>query len=427
MRYLTSYKLFENSGSIYAKSYDSYGFNQFLFGKPGQDVNDLEKRIRFFHYPMFPTDSVYYSVLFDGDKVIGICKIDTYKDLEPNQMEIAYCSIDREYRGKGYLNILIEELVRLCKEKGFSLGASRWTVPGMIKLRPVVTKWTEKYGVEFRDHDRRFDYSHLYNADMVNINEMTPKELEEHQRISHLKPKYKGIFKKIFYDTGDYKIYSTQTDFNQEKIDKIFKDINSNKYDYFSDDGKIAGYFYKGKYYITEGHHRILAALKYWRKYNDYRPVDKMIKNGNFEEKNPVSDRPRRFPSKFMESLDNIRFELEHNDVRTNVNVVIGDSVVGYLSFTHKDDGFSHWNKYYELEGDKLSGESIHIIGVSVYPNKMNLGVGRKLVEWVENYSKEEGYNYVTLASITDALGFWKKLGYNIYALGDFYAMYKEI
>jgi len=424
MRYLKSYKLFESNDSVVSKSYDSYEFNRLL---SDHDTNDIEKRIRFFHHPLYATENVYYSVLFDGDKIIGICKIDTYKDLEPNQMEIAYCSIDREYRGKGYLNVLIGELARLCKDKGFSLGASRWTVPGMIKLRPTVNKWMQKYGVEFKDHDRRFDYSHLYNADMVNINEMTPDELEEYQRISRLKPKYRGIFKKIFYDTGKYKIYSTQTDFNREKIDKIFKDICDNKYDYFSDNGKIAGYFYKGKYYITEGHHRILSALKYWRKYSDYKPVDKMIKGGNFEEKNPVGERPSRFPIKFMESLDNIRFELEQNDVRTNVNAIIDDSIVGYLSFTHKDDGFSHWNKYYELEGDKLSGESIHIIGVSVSGDNMNLGIGRKLVEWVEDYSTSEGYSYITLSSITSALGFWNKLGYKVYAIGDFYGMYKKI
>ena len=301
MKYIKTYKLFESESNISARSYDSWEFNKFLFGEPGQDVTDLEKRIRFFHYPILPTESVYYSVLFDGDKVIGICKIDTYKDLNPNEMEIAYCSIDREYRGKGYLNILIEEMIRLCKEKGFSLGASRWTVPGFLKLRPTVNKWAEKYGVEFKDHELRFDYPNIYNAEMVNVNEMTPEELEQHQKLGHLKPKYKGFFRKIFYDTGKYKIYSTQTNFDKSKIDKIYNDINNNKYDYFSDQGKIAGYFYKGKYYITEGHHRILAALKYWRKFNDYKPVDKMIKNGKFEEKDPTSQQPRRFPSKMME------------------------------------------------------------------------------------------------------------------------------
>jgi hypothetical protein len=138
---------------------------------------------------------------------------------------------------------------------------------------------------------------------MVNVNEMTPEELEEYQKLSKLKPKWKGLFKKIFYDTGKWKIYSTQTDFDKGKIDKIYNDILYNRYDYFSNEGKIAGYYYDGKYYITEGHHRILAALKYWRKYNDYRPVDNLIQNGKFEEKNPVSERPRRFPSRMMEKI----------------------------------------------------------------------------------------------------------------------------
>lgn len=106
----------------------------------------------------------------------------------------------------------------------------------------------------------------------------------------------KSLFSKIFYDTGKWTIYSTQTEYNNQKVEDIYNDILNNKYDYTSDRGRIAGYHYKGKYYITEGHHRILAALKYWRKYNDYQPVNKLIENGLFQEKNPVSERPRRFP-----------------------------------------------------------------------------------------------------------------------------------
>lgn len=307
MKFLKSYKTFESKELITTKSFNSFEFDRFLnassFGKYDKDIKDLEERIRFFTFPMFPTDGVYYSVLFDGEKVIGICKISGYEDLEDDQMEISYCAIDRDYRGKGYLNLLIEEVVSLCKDKGFSLGASRWTVPGYLKLRPTVKKWTQKYNVEFRDHELKFDYPNTYNADMINLNEMTPEELEEFQKIKRSKPKFKGIFKHIFYDTGKHKIYSTQTEFDKDKIDKIFKDIGGNKYEYFSNKGKIAGYHYKGKYYITEGHHRILAALKYWRKYNDYQPVDKMIKNGDFEEKNPKSEKPRRLPIKMMEKL----------------------------------------------------------------------------------------------------------------------------
>jgi predicted GNAT family acetyltransferase len=308
MKFLRSYKSFESNSTIQSKSFNEVEFEKFLSDiEKGDNSDDIENRIRFFKYPYYShfssKNDPLYSIILDDEKVIGVCKISSYKDLKENEMEISYCSIDRDYRGKGYLNILVEEMVSLCKDKGFSLGASRWTVPGYLKLRPTVKKWTDKYNVEFRDHNLKFDFPSHYNSELVNVNEMTPEELEEFQKLKRVKPKYKGIFKHLFYDTGKHKIYSTQTQFDKGKINEIYKDIKDNNYDYFSKKGKIAGYYYKDKYYITEGHHRILAALKYWRKYNDYQPVDKMIKNGIFEEKNPISEKPRKFPIKMMESL----------------------------------------------------------------------------------------------------------------------------
>ena len=224
MIFLKSYSLFESSNNISAKSYNSQDFQNLVY----DERDDIEKRIRFFTYPLFTSDGLYYSVLFDGDKIIGICKIgDDGKD--NNLFKIAYCSIDREYRGKGYLRILIEELIKFCKKSGFSLGATRWTVPGMLKLRPILNELSKKYGVEFKDHDKKFDHTNIYNSDLVNVNEMTPKELEDHKRISHLKPKHSGFFGKIFYDTGDYKIYSTKTEFDNDKLDNIYNEIKDKK------------------------------------------------------------------------------------------------------------------------------------------------------------------------------------------------------
>lgn len=307
MKFLKSYKIFEfESNAIQVKSFTTKELSDFLDDRK-ESVKDLENRLRFFKYPFytFGNDDDYYSILFDSDEIIGVCKISSYEDLKKSEMEISYCSIDRDHRGRGYLNILIKEVIRLCKERNISLGASRWTVPGYLKLRPTIKKWASKYNVKFRDHELKFDYPSAYNADMINLNEMTPEELEKFQKLKRYKSKYKGIFKNIFYDTGKYKIYSTQNEFDKSKINKIFQDISGNEYDFFSDKGKIAGYFHKGKYYVTEGHHRILAALKYWRIFNDYQPVDKMIKNGNFVEKNPVSENPKKFPIKMMENKFN--------------------------------------------------------------------------------------------------------------------------
>ena len=85
-----------------------------------------------------------------------------------------------------------------------------------------------------------------------------------------------------------------------------------------------------------------------------------------------------------MKSLDNVKFDLKHIDSKTNIRATIEGSVVGHLCFTYKNDGFSNWNKHYELECDELNSESIHIIGISVNIDNRKSGTGRKLVEFVE-------------------------------------------
>jgi len=307
-------KVFENFNNIYVKSYNKDEFVKSIYDYGKMDLKDptLEKRIRFFNFRSDINwsfnDSFYFIVLYHGDKIIGICKIGHYSGNErgddPNYMSISYCSIDKNYRGKGYLNLMIEELMKLCKERGFDLGSSSWTIAGNAKLRPTIKKWAKKYGVEFLDHDRLHDREWMYNAELTSIEEMTPEEREEYDKLRNYKSNNDGFFKKLMYDTGKYEIYSTQTSYDEEKIEKIYKDIWHNNYNFRSDNGKISGYIYKGKYYITKGHHKMLAALRNWKRNKDYLPVDKLIKLGNFKERKVVNK--HKFPSKLMESITNL-------------------------------------------------------------------------------------------------------------------------
>lgn len=289
MKHLKRFNEGIKSDNIYTKAYNGDEYDELL---RTLDISDLKKRIRFFDIDKFSRNEFPHIIMFDGnanDKIIGICKIGNYDNNNPNHYVISYCSIDKEYRGEGYLNSLIEGLAKFCKENNYTLGSSEWTVPGMLKLRPTVVKRMKKYDVPFDDHNKRFDYPHSYNSNMINVDELSPEELEEHKRLSRLEPKYKNKYmKKFFYDTGKYKIYSTQTDYDLSKVSDIYNDINRSKYDYFSNRGKIAGYIHNGKYYITEGHHRVLAAISYWKKYKDYKPLDKLIVNGNFIERDPI-------------------------------------------------------------------------------------------------------------------------------------------
>ena len=55
------------------------------------------------------------------------------------------------------------------------------------------------------------------------------------------------------------------------------------------DRGIVAGHRNGNDIYITEGHHRMMAALKYWLYTNDYSPVEKLVENGIFNDKKPLN------------------------------------------------------------------------------------------------------------------------------------------
>lgn len=314
MKYLQSYKIFEsNTNNIYAKSFTKDEFFKVLYDEDKHDMKDpsIINRIRFFNWQDdfgWRDNKYYYSVLFDGDKVIGVCKIGHYdmseRGKDKNYMSISYCSIDKEYQNKGYLKFMIIELVKFCKEKGFDLGSSAWTVPGNVKLRPLVKKYSKEYGVDFLDHNRKHDREWMYNADMKSIEDMTEEEREKFDKVRHIEPDKKGIFNWFKYDTGKYKIFSTKTSYDKEEINKIFQDIDNDEYNFHSPSGTIAGYIHDDIYYITDGNHKILAALRYWYRYNNYLPVEKLIKNGMFTNKRPDSIRGliiRKFPKKLFQ------------------------------------------------------------------------------------------------------------------------------
>lgn len=48
-----------------------------------------------------------------------------------------------------------------------------------------------------------------------------------------------------------------------------------------------AGYFHEGKTIITDGNHRMNAAIKYANETGETKYIDDLIKNGNFHEANP--------------------------------------------------------------------------------------------------------------------------------------------
>lgn len=130
---------------------------------------------------------------------------------------------------------------------------------------------------------------------------------------------------------------------------------------------------------------------------------------------------------KYLKKFNNIRFEVVEENNQTKIYIYDGD-VVGYSLVTIKDNIFDNWNLHDDLEVEPIKNtKSLYIIGISIDKNNKRTGYGSNLINYIEEFAKEKKCEYITLSSITDALGFWKKLGYKVYSMGGYYSMYKKL
>jgi len=123
----------------------------------------------------------------------------------------------------------------------------------------------------------------------------------------------------------------------------------------------------------------------------------------------------------------NIRFEVEEGS-STKVYMYDGDDKVGYSLVRVMDDLFDRWNlNHDDIEVSPIkNAKSLYIIGISM--ESKGSGYGSSLIRYIEEFAKNKGCEYVTLSSITDALGFWRKMGYDVYSLPPgYYSMYKKL
>jgi ribosomal protein S18 acetylase RimI-like enzyme len=128
---------------------------------------------------------------------------------------------------------------------------------------------------------------------------------------------------------------------------------------------------------------------------------------------------------KYLKKFNDIRFEIGEGS-SPKIHMYDGDIKVGYSLITIKDDIFEKFNKHDDLDVDPITNsKSLYILGISM--ENRRTGYGSNLINYIEEYAKENGCEYVTLSSITDALGFWKKMGYSVYSTGGYYSMYKKL
>jgi ribosomal protein S18 acetylase RimI-like enzyme len=97
--------------------------------------------------------------------------------------------------------------------------------------------------------------------------------------------------------------------------------------------------------------------------------------------------------------------------------------------FSFYDDIFKKFDLYSEeVLVDKIEDEkSLYITGIEVKEDYRGKGYGEMVVKKIEEYAKGKGAKYITLGSITSALGFWRSMGFKVYSIGNFYNMYKKI
>lgn len=89
------------------------------------------------------------------------------------------------------------------------------------------------------------------------------------------------IYIKEFFDfnnTGYINLRMTQSFIDKNKVNEIKKSMESNTYDYDLDDNRIGIEIYNNVYYVSEGHHRMQAALEMWKSTGDYTPVENLVK-----------------------------------------------------------------------------------------------------------------------------------------------------
>jgi ribosomal protein S18 acetylase RimI-like enzyme len=105
------------------------------------------------------------------------------------------------------------------------------------------------------------------------------------------------------------------------------------------------------------------------------------------------------------------------------------DKKIGYSIIKVSNDIFNKWNKNsigdIENKVDDSDLMVLYIIGISITNKK--LGYGGKMIRFIEEFAKENGFDYIALSSTTEAFGFWRKIGYKIYSSDEFIKMYKKI
>jgi RHS repeat-associated protein len=82
---------------------------------------------------------------------------------------------------------------------------------------------------------------------------------------------------------------------NPKAVDALKKSMLDGSFDYTIVKGKITGYYHQGMHIISDGHHRVVAAIEIFKEKGNAEPLLNLIKNGNWRNQaHPYRPMPSR-------------------------------------------------------------------------------------------------------------------------------------
>lgn len=165
-----------DSFNITTKSMDLDQFRSYL--RNNDKNKNIFDKIRFFQPNdlSFLSDKIkpHFILLEKNNEIIGLSKIANYPYDNDNVYSVSFFTIDKEFRNKGYSRLMLDELFKLAKQKGWILKSSSYTYVGFIKLRKLFNEYAKKYLVEFidkKDDDHLIDTKHMYDDNLIHRDE----------------------------------------------------------------------------------------------------------------------------------------------------------------------------------------------------------------------------------------------------------------
>jgi len=108
----------------------------------------------------------------------------------------------------------------------------------------------------------------------------------------------------------------------------------------------------------------------------------------------------------------------ENRENQISEDIEKGELVFFIASYNSNDCGIISYKKY---DGDDIQ-DCAYIKQLYVLPDFQKMGVGKELMTYIDNRTKEQGYKRVRLNTLEDnsnARAFYEKLGYEYYGTQD--------